>query len=256
MPSRKELSPEDIREIVAARGQLTAKDIQKKFGIGTTRLYRIWREAGVVPGKTPKTAETAETAETTPAIPATPNNSQQPLQPPASKPAPATAETILLQQILPLVQEMRNDISILMETQESHYEDVEEIGEGLQGLEAEVEDTGEGILESIEKNSNALRAQTDKIVGTATAAGSAALGVVEVISITMGLVSVFLLLRPIVRSKLQQYAASEEGEQQNTASEERKQRNAEIEEMYKPPKQSKQPQQPVEQQKKGIRNME
>lgn len=54
---------------------------------------------------------------------------------------------------------------------------MEEIGEDLQGLEVEDEETADGIMESIEKNSNALREQTDTIVDAANAATSTVVGV-------------------------------------------------------------------------------
>ena len=44
MPSKRELSPEQIQEIRSLRGQLPAAEAKKRFGIGTTRLYKIWRD--------------------------------------------------------------------------------------------------------------------------------------------------------------------------------------------------------------------
>ena len=111
MPTAKTLSPDDIREIVAARGILSAKEIQKKFGIGATRLYKIWREHGIVPRK-----KTSKTTEKPPARPATA----------AIQPAnPATAA------ILPV--------------KPATAETIEKILQILEGLEAEVEETSEGI---------------------------------------------------------------------------------------------------------------
>jgi len=47
MPPAKNLSAEEKREIVAARGtDETIASIRERFGTGTTRLYRIWQEAG------------------------------------------------------------------------------------------------------------------------------------------------------------------------------------------------------------------
>ena len=45
MPKRKQLSEEELEEIRNLRGQMPAKQIQTKYGIGSPRLYRIWREA-------------------------------------------------------------------------------------------------------------------------------------------------------------------------------------------------------------------
>lgn len=45
MPPRKQLTEEELEEIRNLRGQMSAKDIQKKYGIGAPRLYKIWRES-------------------------------------------------------------------------------------------------------------------------------------------------------------------------------------------------------------------
>lgn len=45
MPPRKHLTEEELEEIRNLRGQMSAKEIQTKYGIGAPRLYRIWREA-------------------------------------------------------------------------------------------------------------------------------------------------------------------------------------------------------------------
>ena len=45
MPPAKELSQADIAEIVALRGVEPAAVVRKRFGIGTSRLYRIWKNA-------------------------------------------------------------------------------------------------------------------------------------------------------------------------------------------------------------------
>ena len=45
MPAKRELSPEEIQEIISLRGVESAASIRKRFGIGTSRLYRIWKNA-------------------------------------------------------------------------------------------------------------------------------------------------------------------------------------------------------------------
>ncbi len=45
MPPRTQLTEDELEEIRTLRGQMSAKDIQKKFGIGAPRLYKIWRES-------------------------------------------------------------------------------------------------------------------------------------------------------------------------------------------------------------------
>ncbi|KAK3772396.1 hypothetical protein RRG08_031419 [Elysia crispata] len=44
MPSKRELSPEQVQEIRSLRGQLPAAEAKKRFGIETTRLYKIWQD--------------------------------------------------------------------------------------------------------------------------------------------------------------------------------------------------------------------
>ena len=101
---------------------------------------------------------------------------------------------MLLQQILRNVHDLQKDIDLLLESQESHFEDVEEFRSDLQELGAEVGETREGILESIEKNSNAVRKETDRIVGAASAATSAVVGALEAAEIVFGIGVAALLL--------------------------------------------------------------
>ena len=51
MPPAKKLSAEEIREIVAVRGKESPASIRERFGIGTTRLYRIWKDAAAIEPK-------------------------------------------------------------------------------------------------------------------------------------------------------------------------------------------------------------
>ena len=76
-------------------------------------------------------------------------------------------------QILDNVHDLQKNMDLLLRLQESHFEDVEDIGADLRGLEVGVEETKDGILQSIEKNSNAVREKTDRIVGAANATMSA-----------------------------------------------------------------------------------
>ena len=45
MPAKRELFPEEIQEIISLRGVESAASIRKRFRIGTSRLYRIWKNA-------------------------------------------------------------------------------------------------------------------------------------------------------------------------------------------------------------------
>ena len=100
-------------------------------------------------------------------------------------------------------------MDLLLEFQESHFEDVEDIGVDLHGLEVGVEETKDGILQSIEKNSNAVREKTDRIVGAANATISAAVGVVEAVGLVLGLGGVALLLWICGSRKLEQWNAAQ-----------------------------------------------
>ena len=45
MPEKKELSQQEIEEIQSLRGKISPSEARKRFGIGTSRLYRIWKSA-------------------------------------------------------------------------------------------------------------------------------------------------------------------------------------------------------------------
>ena len=181
MPPAKNLSAEEIREIVAMRGKEPPTSIRKRFGIGTTRLYRIWKDAAAVEPK-------------------------QTIEPTQNKPGTTGTEQ---EQILDNVHDLQKNMDLLLGVQESHFEDVEDIGVDLHGLEAGVEETKDGILQSIEKNSNAVREKTDRIVGAANATISAAVGVVEAVGLVLGLGGVALLLWACGSRKLQQWKAAQ-----------------------------------------------
>lgn len=54
MPPAKDLSAEEERQMLAAReGGETVAEVLKRFGIGTTRLYKIWGEGGKTDPKPP-----------------------------------------------------------------------------------------------------------------------------------------------------------------------------------------------------------
>ncbi len=45
MSRRTQPTEEQLQEIRNLRGQMSAKNIQKKYGIGAPRLYRLWKES-------------------------------------------------------------------------------------------------------------------------------------------------------------------------------------------------------------------
>lgn len=100
-------------------------------------------------------------------------------------------------------------MDLLLGLQESHFEDVEDIGADLHGLEVGVEETKDGLLQSIEKNSNAVREKTDRVVGAANAAMSAVFGVVEVAGLVLGLGGVALFLWLCGSQKLEKWKAAQ-----------------------------------------------
>ena len=188
--SAKKLSAEEIREIVAVRGKESPASIRERFGIGTTRLYRIWKDAAAIE---PKKAVAAAIE---------PKKAVEPKQ-------GAETGTELLYQILDNVHDLQKNMDLLLGVQESHFEDVEGIGADLHGLEVGVEETKDGILQRIEKNSNAVREKIDRIVGAANATISAACGVVEAVGLVLGLGGVALLLWACGSRKLQQWKAAQ-----------------------------------------------
>ena len=203
MPSTKKLSTEEIRETVDARGKESPASIRKRFGIGTTRLYRIWKEAGAIEPKQavePKQAAETKTEQ---------NKPKKAVEPKQAAETKTEQTSELLYQILDNVHDLQRNMDLLLGLQESHFEDVEDIGVDLHGLEVGVEETKDGILQSIEQNSNAVREKTDRIVGAANATISAAVGVVEAVGLVLGLGGVALLLWTCGSRKLEKWKAAQ-----------------------------------------------
>ena len=55
MPEKKDLSLEETEGIQFLYGKISPSAARKRFGIGTTRLYRIWRDVENVPSVDRKT---------------------------------------------------------------------------------------------------------------------------------------------------------------------------------------------------------
>ena len=45
MPPRQAFSPDQIQEIRGLRGKMSAAEVEKTFGIGSDRLYKIWKSS-------------------------------------------------------------------------------------------------------------------------------------------------------------------------------------------------------------------
>lgn len=173
----KEVSPEQIQEIVALRGKESAASIRKRFGIGTTSLYKIWKGAAKENTAEPNKQE---------AIAAN-NNAVE----------PAEQEAIAaMRKLVSGMELLQQKIDVFLKGQESHFEDVEDLGNRLQ----ELEENQKGILNAIEDSSNALREKADKIVSTTNAAKAVAYSLLKVVGIVVELLFILWLGIPIHRN--------------------------------------------------------
>ena len=75
---------------------------------------------------------------------------------------------------------MEKHVGVLLEIQESHFEDVEDLGEVVEG--------GKGLLDTLESTSNAFVEDTEKIVSASNAAKAAGYRALEILA-TLGFVS-------------------------------------------------------------------
>ena len=166
MPAKRELSPEEIQEIISLRGVEPAASIRKRFGIGTSRLYRIWKNAE----REREAAAPAAVAEAAEAA--------------AANAAPANAEEAEedrgLAAVLSKLKILQDKMDLLLEGEESHFEDVED-------LEEQLDEARKGILDTIEESSNALREKTDKFVSAGNAAKAAACSLLEALLIVFSI---------------------------------------------------------------------
>ena len=183
MPVKRELSPEEIQEIISLRGVEPAASIRKRFGIGTSRLYRIWKNA-----EREREAEAAAPAEAA-----------------AANAAPANAEEAeedrgLIAAVLSELKILQDKIDLLLEAEESHFEDVED-------LEEQLDEAQKGILDTIEESSNAIREKTDKFVSAGNAAKAAACGLLEAILLVGGILGSVWLCYRIARNPIAQELA-------------------------------------------------
>ena len=183
MPAKRELSPEEIQEIIFLRGVESAASIRKRFGIGTSRLYRIW-----------KNAEREREAEAAPAEAALANAA--PANAATANAAPANAEDRGLAAVLSELKILQDKIDLLLEGEESHFEDVEDLDEAQKG-----------ILDTIKESSNALREKTDKFVSAGNAAKAAACSLLEALLIVFSILgSVWLCYRIARNPRTQELA--------------------------------------------------
>ena len=175
MSAKRELSPEEIQEIISLRGVESAASIRKHFGIGTSQLYRIWKNAE---------REREAAAEAAPAEAAAAN----------------AEEERGLAVVLSELKILQDKMDLLLEGEESHFEDVED-------LEEQLDEAQKGILDTIEESSNALREKTDKFVSAGNAAKAAACGLLEVLLLVGGILGSVWLCYRIARNPIAQELA-------------------------------------------------
>ena len=196
MPEKRELSPEEIQEIISLLGVEPAASIRKRFGIGTSRLYRIWKNAE-------REREAAEAAANAAPANTAPANAA-PAEAAAANAALANAapaeEDRGLAAVLSELKILQDKMDLLLEGEESHFEDVED-------LEEQLEEAQKGILDTIEESSNALREKTDKFVSAGNAAKAAAYSLLEALLIVFSIwSSVWLGLRIARNPRAQELA--------------------------------------------------
>ena len=190
MPEKRELSPEKIQEIISLRGVEPAAFIRKRFGIGTSRLYRIWKNA-----EREREAPAAANAAAAAAANAAPANAA------AAEAAPANAEENRgLAAVLSELKILQDKMDLLIEGEESHFEDVED-------LEEQLDEAQKGILDTIEESSNAIREKTDKFVSASNAAKAAACSLIEALLLVGGILGFVWLCYRIARNPIAQELA-------------------------------------------------
>lgn len=85
---------------------------------------------------------------------------------------------------------LQQKIDVFLKGQESHFEDVEDLGNGLQ----ELEENQKGILDTIEDSSNALREKANKIVTATNASKAVAYSLLKVVGTVVELLGTVALL--------------------------------------------------------------
>ena len=163
------ISLEEIQKIVSLRGVEPAASIRKRFGIGTSLVYKIWKKA--------EKERSAEEEEAT-----------------AKKSAAEEAEEDRgLAAVLSSVELLQEKMDLLLEGQEIHFEDVED-------LEEKVGEAQKDILANIKEGSNALREKTERIASAANAAKAAVYSLFEVVGIVSTLGFTVWLLSLLARN--------------------------------------------------------
>ena len=95
--------------------------------------------------------------------------------------------------VLSVLELLQDKIDLLLEGQEIHFEDVED-------LEEKLDEAQKGILDNIEEGSNALREKTDTIVSAANATKAAFYSLLEVVGVVSTLGLAVSLLSSLARN--------------------------------------------------------
>ena len=141
-----------------------AASIRKRFGIGTSLVYKIWKKA--------EKERSAEEEEAT-----------------AKKSAAEEAEEDRgLAAVLSSVELLQEKMDLLLEGQEIHFEDVEDLEEKV------------GEAQKDKEGSNALREKTERIASAANAAKAAVYSLFEVVGIVSTLGFTVWLLSLLARN--------------------------------------------------------
>ena len=171
MPQTKELSQADIAEIVALRGVEPAAVVRKRFGIGTSRLYRIWKNAEANGQAAQAPAANGQGQAPVANGSATPNQTAL---------APAGADVAVLLQTLGRMEaqmgRLEKQQALLLEAQEGHYEDLEE----LEGTVDQAIEEGTNTLANLVEGSQQARTTAENVLGVATAARDTVLALLAI----------------------------------------------------------------------------
>ena len=212
----KELSQADIQEIRSLRGKMPQAEIRKKFGIGTSRLYRIWNNGGenssqaaaaaaaAAKGQAPAPNGKGQAATLGASAPADANgkearapagaNGKEARAPAGQAATPGKtagansqrtdAEVLLaLGRIEEQLGRLEKQQALLLDAQESHYEDVEELEDTVE----QIAEDGANILDNLEAGSQQVRTTAENCAAAAKAGKDVFWGLVGLGGLALGL---------------------------------------------------------------------
>ena len=185
MPKRKQLSEEELEEIRNLRGQMPAKQIQTKYGIGSPRLYRIWREATQKQEDVQKKEELSTSNDQLTKIENLLQNMQfdsRQLDAPVDVPDHLSDNYMLLQ--------IHNKVEDMNKKLEHIHEILEQAQDEVESVASDVEDIDETV-DSVEITTNTITSLAQSIYNATKTAeqivyyGTIAAAIVSVLATTM-----------------------------------------------------------------------